>query len=230
MKVTKTVLNPHNPPGSSDLSSQNDNAGKSSGGNASQNDSGGASLEISGKRGTQNIGIAVFKKDKYVGQLSETDSISHLLITNNVDSFVLSIPNEDYPDNFMDLSVSPTRSCTINVDTSTNSPTVSISLFCEAKLLTIEKDSNYSNPHVLEILSDHAEKFLKHNIESYLQKTSQVFNSDIADFGKHALINFLTISDWTNYDWASKYSNTNFNVDVNISITSSLLFSQAINY
>lgn len=215
----------------SESSSFNANSsGQSSGGNSAQNDSGGASLEISGERGTQNIGIAVFKKDKYVGQLSEMDSISHLLITNNVDSFILSIPYESYPDKLIDLNVSPIRNCNINVDTNSNTPNISISFFCEAKILTVGEKYNYSDPQTLQTLSDRAQKYLKQNIESYLQKTSQEFNSDIAGFSKHALINFSTIHDWNNYEWTSKYSKANFNVNVDLVITSSLLFSGAINY
>ena len=107
-----------------------------------QNDSGGATLEISGQRGTQNVGIAVFKKDKYVGQLSEIDSICHLLITNNVDSFILSTPNKDYPDDLIDLSISPVRNCKINVDTNSNTPSISISVFCDAKILAICSKTN----------------------------------------------------------------------------------------
>ena len=190
-----------------------------------QNDSGGATLEISGQRGTQNVGIAVFKKDKYVGQLSEIDSICHLLITNNVDSFILSIPNEDYPDNLIDLNISPIRNCSIKVDTNSNTPSIFISVFCDAKILTIGKNYNYSNPDVLEDLSEQAQNFLKENIENYLNKTSKELDSDIAGFSKDALINFLTIDEWNNYDWISKYSNTDFTVNVNLNISSSLLFS-----
>lgn len=133
--------NPHKTHGSNSSSSQSNNSGQSSGGNKLQNDSGGATLEISGQRGTQNVGIAVLKKDKYVGQLSEIDSICHLLITNNVDSFILSIPNEDYPDNLIDLNISPVRNCKINVNTNSDTPSISISVFCDAKILTIDRKS-----------------------------------------------------------------------------------------
>lgn len=208
-----------------EASSQNNNSGQSSGGNELQNDSGGATLEISGQRGTQNVGIAVFKKDKYVGQLSEIDSICHLLVTNNVDSFILSIPNKDYPDNLIDLSISPVRNCKISVDTSSDTPFISLSVFCDAKILTIGKSYSYSNPEVLENLSEQAKNFLKKNIENYLNKTSKELDSDIAGFSKHAIINFLTIEDWDNYNWISKYSNSKFNINVNLNVSSSLLFS-----
>lgn len=184
----------------------------------------GNSLEISGKRKTANVGIAVFKNDKYVGQLSEIDSICHLVITNNIDSFIISIPMENYTHNLLDINVSPVSKSKIKVDISSEYPTISIFICCEAKILTIDTTSNYNDPKVLQEISQKAKQYLKTHIETYLNKTSKEFNSDIADFGKHALNKFLTIDDWENYKWNSKYSNANFNVDVDINVTSSLLF------
>ena len=204
---------------------QNGESGKSSGGNEEQNDSGGASLEISGQRGTQNVGIAVFKDAKYIGQLSEMDSICHLLITNNVDSFIISIPIEEYPDNLLDLNVSSVLASRIKVDTSSNAPNISVSVFCEGKILTIDENSNYSDSKILKNISDKAENFLKQNIEIYLNKTSKELDADIPGFSNYALSKFLTTKEWENYDWNSKYKNANFNVQVNLEITSSLLFS-----
>ena len=206
-------------------SSKNGTSGQSSGGNESQNDSGGASLEISGQRGTQNVGIAVFKEDKYIGELSEIESICHLLVTNNVDSFVLSIPMDNYPDNILDLNISSVRNSTIKVDTSSDIPNIYVKVYCEAKVLTVDENSNYSNSEVLKDLSKHAHNYIKENIEKYLNKTSKELNSDIANFSQNAIPNFLTLEKWDNYNWASKYENSNFVVDVKLDVTSSLLFS-----
>ena len=199
--------------------------GQNSGGNSSQNDSGGAYLEISGQRGTQNVGIAVFKEDKYVGQLSELETICHLLVTNNVDSFVLSINKEDYPDKLLDLNVSPIRKSSVKVSTNGEHPCISVSVYCEAKILTVGNNYDYLNNETLENLSSYAQKYLKDNIENYLYKTSKELDCDIADFSQQALSNFLTISDWDNYNWPSTYSNVNFDVKVSLDIVSSLLFS-----
>ena len=125
-------------------SENNESSGQSSGGNNEQSDSGGASLEISGQRGTQNVGVAVFKDYKYIGQLSEIESICHLLVTNNVDSFVVSIPMENYPDHLLDLNISPVRNSKIKVDTSSDSPNISVSIYCEAKILTIGENFSSS--------------------------------------------------------------------------------------
>lgn len=204
---------------------QNAENGKNISGSTEQNDSSGSSLEISGQRGTQNVGIAVFKDAKYVGQLSEMDSICHLLITNNVDSFIISIPMEGYPDNLLDLNVSALRGTKIKVDTSSDTPKISVSVYCEGKVLTVDKDSDYVDSDILKDISSKASEFLKQHIEAYLNKTCKKFKADITGFSNHALSNFLTTTDWKNYNWTSKYENANFTVKVDFDITSSLLFS-----
>jgi len=204
---------------------QNSQSGENSGGNTSQTDSGGATLDISGERGTQNVGIAVFKDDKFIGELSEIESICHLLLTNNVDSFIISLPAEGYPDNLLDLNVQTLRSTKIKVDTSSDIPTINITVYCEARVLTIDENSNYEDSQVLNDISRKAHRYLKSQIENYLEKTTKKFNSDIAGFIDHATKNFLTLKDLENYDWSSKYENSNFNVDVKIDVMSSLLFS-----
>lgn len=204
---------------------KNGESGKSSGGNNAENDSGGATLEISGQRGTQNVGIGVFKYGKYLGQLSEIDSICHLLITNNVDTFILSVPIEGYPENLIDLDVSSVRNTNIKVDTSSDSPNISISIYCEAKILTVDGGSNYTDSRIIEDISKKGEKYLKQNVETYLYKTSKEFKADIDSFSNHALSNYLTTADWENYDWISKYENANFTVSIRFNVISSLLFS-----
>lgn len=204
---------------------QNGESGKSSGGNNIENDSGGASLEISGQRGTQNVGIGVFKYGKYIGRLSELDSICHLLITSNVDSFVLSIPIENYADNLIDLNISLSRNTDINVDVSSDYPNISLSVYCEAKILTVDENSNYTDSKTVEDISKSGKEYLKKNIESYLTKTSKELNADIDCFSNYAMSHFLTSQDWKNYNWISKYENANFEVNIEFNITSSLLFS-----
>lgn len=205
--------------------SENKDSAQNTSGNTEQNNSSGTSLDISGQRGTQNVGIAVFKDAKYIGQLSEMDSICHLLITNNVDSFIISVPMKDSPNNLLDLDVSRTQNSKIKVDTSSDTPKISISVHCEGKVLTADKDSNYADSEILTSISKEAANFLKQNIESYLDKISKKFQADITGFSNHALHNFLTKKDWEDYNWTSKFEKANFDIKVDFNITSSLLFS-----
>lgn len=233
---------------------------QSSGETQGEENSGGTTssniLNVTGKRGTQNVGVAVFKEDKLIGQLSEIETICHLLILNELKSCVISIenPNSDShididansnadansssitsPDgdinlgankNVMDLALSPRTKPKISIDTKGNFPTINISLFLDADILTVDKSSNYVKSANLDEISYAAEKYVKDNMNSYLNKVSKVLKSDVDGFARFAVRNFLTESDWNSYDWHSKYENAKFVVNTDVNVTSSLLLTE----
>lgn len=201
-------------------------AGQSSNDGSNSENNEASSLDILGERGTQNIGIAVFREDKYIGQLSDTESICHMLVTNNIDSCTIAVPIEEYPDNTLDIRIINYKNNVIKIDTSSDEPHISITLHYNAKILDIREDIDYSDPSVIDEISNKVESYLKEQIDSYLIKTSREFKSDIVGFNKYAKSNFLTINEWKNYNWASKYENANFSVNVAINTNSRLLFTK----
>ena len=187
-------------------------------------------FHITGKRGTQNIGVAVFKEDKLIGELSEIETLCHLLILNEVNSCVISVPNSsktsNESENIMDLELTVRTSPKISVNTDNDFPTININLFLDANILTVDRSSNYTNSSNLKEISNSAENYLKNYLNSYLNKVSKELKVDIDGFGRFAVKHFLTESDWSSYNWQSKYENAKFVVTTEVNVTSSLLLTE----
>lgn len=187
-------------------------------------------FHITGKRGTQNIGVAVFKEDKLIGELSEIETLCHLLILNEVNSCVISVPNSsktsNESENIMDLELTVRTSPKISVNTDNDFPTIHINLFLDANILTVDRSSNYTNSSNLKEISNSAENYLKNYLNSYLNKVSKELKVDIDGFGRFAVKHFLTESDWSSYNWQSKYENAKFVVTTEVNVTSSLLLTE----
>lgn len=181
-------------------------------------------LDESAVRGTQNTGIAVFNTDTYIGELSSQETMYHLLVTNNVDSFDISVPVENYDKGVLNFRISPYKSPKISIDTSSNTPYIKLELFCEAHVLSIERKKDYGNIDFINNTHPIIENFIKDNITTYLNRTSKDFHVDIANFYTVARKNFLTMPEWNNYDWNDKYKNANFSVNVNVNLNSQLLY------
>ena len=212
---------------SSSSSSSSSSEGGSQSGTSSQENSTNTNhpiLDESAVRGTQNIGIAVFNNDTYIGELSSQDTMYHLLVTNNVDSFDISVPVENYDKGVLNFRISPYKSPKISIDTSSDTPYIEIEIFCEAYVLSIERKKDYGNIDFINTTRPIIENFIKDNITTYLNRTSKEFQVDIANFYTVARKNFLTIPEWNSYNWNNKYKNTNFSVDVNINLNSQLLY------
>lgn len=179
---------------------------------------------IFGERGTENIGLAVLNKDKYVGDLTATQSLYHSIITTEVNSFLLSI---DYPGKSekLDLSLSQDNPTKISISIVDNIPNINIDISLNGKVSSILKDVNYSDENVINNISNLTNEYLKKNILNYLNKTTSVFKCDIDNFSSHAKKNFLTADEWDNYNWSENYLKAKFNVNVETKVVSSLLVS-----
>lgn len=193
-------------------------------------------FNISGKRGTQNIGVGVFKDDKLIGKLSGIETICHLLIINELKSCIITIPqssdNSDNNDNIssnqgiIDLTLSPKTRPKISVDTKGENPTICIDLFLNADILTVNQSSDYNDSYTLEEVSSYAKHYIEDKMNSYVNKVSKELKTDVDGFARFAIKNFLTESDWSGYDWQSKYENAKFIINIDINVTSSLLLTE----
>ena len=178
---------------------------------------------VAGDRGTENIGLCVFKDDRYVGDLSALETLCYSLLEDEVDNFLVSIDSPFYENQKIDISVDSLSSSSIDVDISTENPIINIKINLRAKTLTGQDKLDYSNTETLKNLNSSLKDYLSSQITNYLYKTSKEYKSDINQFYRIAKRNFTTIPDFENYNWAQKYENAEFNVDINSDIISSLL-------
>ncbi|MBP3800993.1 MAG: hypothetical protein J6I85_03025 [Clostridia bacterium] len=177
---------------------------------------------ISGKRGAENIGLAVFKNDKLVGELDALNCLSYLNMSNKVNSFFVSIPDPLNQNSYIDLYLSHTHLNDISIDTSNSSPYIKVKLSYTAKIYSMGDNSKYLDDKVLEEISKSCNSYLESTFSNYLYKTSKEFKSDINEFGKYALSKFLTTQDFQNYNWNENYKNAFFDVEVDTCVKSSM--------
>ena len=177
----------------------------------------------SGKRGTENIGLAVFENDKFRGELTATETICHLLINNDLDSCIISIGNPIVESEKMELQLFPSKKTKITINIIDGIPHISIKLYLNADVMTLEQDIDYEVPETLEKISSTAKDYLKNEFDKYLNKVSKEYNCDIDEFYTKAIGHFATIPEWENFNWKEKFKNAVFNVDLDFNVTSSLL-------
>ncbi len=181
---------------------------------------------IIGERGTENIGLAVFKDDVYINDLTAADTLCHTLINGEVDSFLININNPKYYKHYLDISLFHNISPKITVDTSTDVPEINLEIKLKGRIATVKDNLNFSDSRKqldLNQVSEAVSRYCEDSLKDYLSKTTNDFQCDIDYFYLYAKRNFLTNEDWDNYDWNNKYLNASFNVSVNANITQSLL-------
>lgn len=218
--------------------SENSNSSESSDSSSNtDNESSGGQKDKSANK-METFGTAVFKDDKFVGELTGFETLCYLLISDHIENCTISVPspfteNEEAASQSIDKSTNSENSQTtpqidlyirkskkpkIKVDLSDSTPNISVDLFLEAHGLTLNETIDYTSMSDIEKLEKSAEDFMNSKVTDFLYKTSKEYNSDIVGFGKYALSKYLTWDEWQKSDWTGNYKNAIFNVNVNVSV------------
>ena len=184
------------------------------------------SSSLSGKITSENIGMAVFKGDKLVGELNSIETLSFLATRNEISSFLVSVPDPNDSSSYIDIYLTPIIDSRINVDFVNGSPYIKVSYSFTGRIYSMKANSNYLDDAVLDKISDSCATYLETVFSNYLYKTSKDLESDINGFGKNAKSKFLTTQDFENCDWLEHYSDSFFDVSVDVSIRSSYLLTE----
>lgn len=184
------------------------------------------SSPISGTKGTENIGMAVFSHDKLVGELNAIETVCFNILKRDVDSFLVSVPDPNNENSNIDIYVTPSSKSKIDVKIVNGSPYIKINYSFDAKIYSITENSSFLNESSLSKISTSCNNYLNSVLTEYLYKTSQEFKSDINALGKYVISDFATNQDFENYDWKNNYINSTFDVTINTDIDSGVLLTK----
>lgn len=231
---------------SSKSSSSESSSSKNSGGGESYSDGSSSQLEselpenvltnpnelvagessIQGGRGTENIGLAVFNDDKMCGELTAMEAVCYALIRNNIDNCIISIDSPFEPSKKVELNILPSKKTKFNVDIKDDIPYISVKLFLDADILTLDNNIDYESNEALKKFSESARNYLKSEVSDYLTKISKEYGVDIHGFCNKGATHFSTIPEWEEYNWLEKFKKAEFDVSVDIDVSSSLLLTK----
>ena len=181
---------------------------------------------IDSLRDSQNIGLAVFKKDKLVGELTANETLAFSILKGNLDSFFLRVEDPDDSNKMIDLIIFPDKRAKITVEIINDTPYITYKNKFIGRIHSIDNDSKYLDEDKLERLSNATNIYLSELITKYLYKTSIEYKTDINGFGDYATSEFLTLKDFEKYDWLDNYSNSIFKVNIDTLIESSILLTE----
>ena len=177
------------------------------------------------ERESENLGIAVFKDDKMVGELTAIETMLHLILTNNFESGIITLNHPLKENSTIDIALYSHKKTNIDAKLINGSPFATIEVFLNSRLLSVDKNSGDFDADEIKELEYLINSYLENAILNYLYKTSKEFESDIDGIGQSLLTKFKNSKEWNNYNWPQNYKNTFFKVHVNTNIKSSFLLS-----
>lgn len=174
---------------------------------------------------SMSMGAAAFRADKMVGELNGRETAMYLTMSGSLRNAYFTIPDpedqyskEPKEMNFVSLWLKFARKPVVQVKIVDDIPHITAHIFLEGSILASEGDKDYSTGEGLKQLEDYSAEYVRKDVLSFLEKTRDIFNSDICGTGRKMKQKFLIWDDWVRFQWEEKYQNAVFDVIVKVAI------------
>ena len=171
---------------------------------------------IVGGRGTENLGLAIFSGDKYIGELTVWESICHSLITNSIDTCIISVEDP--------LVENKKSKITSNIENGAININIELNLI--ANIISLNSNINYEDTDTINKISTATQNRLNDELNKYFDKTARKYNVDIDKYYLSILKYFPYQKNFDNFNYKEKLKNANFNCNTHVNIISSLLITK----
>lgn len=161
-----------------------------------------------------------------MGELNNIETLCHLIITNQLESATVTVPNPFNFDSNISVDIRLNKNTENKVSFVNGYPFIESNVYVTGNVLSMEPSIDLDNSKNVEIINSYVSKYVEDIITSYLYRTSKDFKSDISGFGKYALPKYLTWDEWTESDWLNNYENSFFKVTVETEIQGGYLFAE----
>lgn len=181
---------------------------------------------IVGGRGTENLGIAIFSGDKYIGELTVWESICHSLIINSIDTCIISVEDPLVENKQLEIQLSPNRKSKITSNIENGAININIELNLIANIISLNSNINYEDIDTINKISTATQNRLNVELNKYFDKTARKYNVDIDKYYLSILKYFPYQKNFDNFNYKEKLKNANFNCNTHVNIISSLLITK----
>lgn len=181
---------------------------------------------IVGGRGTENLGIAIFSGDKYIGELTVWESICHSLITNSIDTCIISVEDPLVENKQLEIQLSPNKKSKITSNIENGAININIELNLIANIISLNSNINYEDTDTINKISTATQNRLNDELNKYFDKTARKYNVDIDKYYLSILKYFPYQKNFDDFNYKEKLKNANFNCNTHVNIISSLLITK----
>jgi len=186
-------------------------------------------VTLSDRKRTANLsGMAVLKKDKLIGFLSEQDTKFFLFVKNKIQGGLLIVyPDEEHPNDGVTLEIFKSKT-KVQPVYSNGKLLMKININTEVGIAEEDIPINYMIETNKSKLKKETEEYLNKNIENIIKKVQEDFDTDIFGFGRIVMEEMPSL--WKNIDdeWDEIFRTLEVDINTEIDIRGSGLISKPI--
>lgn len=174
----------------------------------------------------QANGIAIFKDEYMVGHVDAIDSIAQLILTNELDSCIITLDNVLDSNEKIDLELSLYKKTHFSIDIINGSPFISVTIYPEGNIRGSGSTFNYTNSNNLKSIESLTNNYLTDLIKNYLYEITKDYNSDVIGIKGIYESEFLTREEFDKIHWDDIFKDSFYDVTVKTQLNSSNLFNK----
>lgn len=160
----------------------------------------------------------------WCGHSYSSDSIAHLLITNQLKESIITLDNPFDNNSKIDLFLGIRKDCNPQIEIINGTPFIRINFFTGASIKTSGKNFDYTSTENIKIVENHAKEYLENLISTYLYTLTKEYNSDIFNFHSMYSKKCLTNQELERVHFKEVYKDSFFDINVDVEISSTHLF------
>lgn len=154
----------------------------------------------------EQIGTAVFKGDRLVGELTGEETVILNMLKGQFKQSQLAFPDPADPDRFVTIRLLGERKPQLNVVMGKDGvPDVSARVSLEAEITGIQSGVTYERPDKIPVLEMEINRILEEKAAELIRKSQEEFGADIFGFGFKARRLAATWHQWLEMKWLELY-------------------------
>lgn len=173
----------------------------------------------------QTSGIAIFKDDKLASIASITDSIAHLILSNNLEKTIVRLDNPFNNNELIDLELSLYKKTSFNIDFINDTPCIIAQIYPEGKVLSSGSTFNYTDINNVNKIEEITNTYVNTLCNNYFNLTKNL-DCDTIGFAELYKSKLLFESDFDKSPWNDTFKQSIFNSNIKTKINSSNLFNK----
>ncbi|WP_285399742.1 Ger(x)C family spore germination protein [Lysinibacillus sp. fls2-241-R2A-57] len=159
------------------------------------------------------IGFGVFKKDKLIGFLTESESIYYNFLMDNIKSTIINTSCPNKGSITTEIGKSKT---TIHGKFENGIPKINVKIDIEQNVAEVKCNIDLSEEKTLKMIDKRTANYIKGNIEQTINTIKKDYQVDILNFGEVLHREDYQAWDTIKDDWSTIFPELEVNVDVNV--------------
>lgn len=174
-------------------------------------------LSRSGGNKFEFLGTALFNGDKMVGELNGDESRALLMVRGEFNRGSIAMVDPKDKELRITFDTKAQKKPNIKFDFQEGKPVINVKIFLEGDIQNLQSSTEYESVKLKPVLENAFKAYIKGIIDKTIDKCKNL-NVDVFGFGEKAVMHFLTIQEWEEYNWLGKFKEAEVATEVEFTI------------